>query len=95
MRQPGMVESLQWYDAESSDVADSVCPFCYVGYKRVQQAIQSAKEEQLPLDFSISFAPFQLDPTMAEWPKSEVKMERYEKKFGKKPVADMIEAMKE
>lgn len=38
-------------------------------------------EQNLPLDFSVSFAPFLLDPTLPETP-GENKLERYAKKFG-------------
>ena len=75
--------------------SDQICPFCWIGFKRITKAIEQAKNEDLPLDFSIKFAPFQLDPTIPDWPESYNKLERYEKKFGKDRVADMIEAMKE
>lgn len=57
--------------------------------------MELAKEENLPLDFSLRFAPYQLDPTMPAWPNSQNKLQRYEDKFGKDRVASMIETMKE
>lgn len=78
-----------------SNVSDSICPWCTLTTKRIRRAIELAKEEHLPLDFSISFAPFQLDPTIPAWPNSVVKLDRYEERYGKERVADMIEAMKE
>lgn len=46
----------------------SICPFCFIGYRRIQSAIKQAKEQNLPLDFSIRFAPFLLDPTLPNSP---------------------------
>lgn len=52
-----------------------------------------AKDKDLPLDFSISFAPFLLDPTLPNSP-GEVKRERYIRKFGgPEKVAAMEQAM--
>ncbi|ORY75665.1 thioredoxin-like protein [Leucosporidium creatinivorum] len=73
--------------------SDSICPFCYVGYKRITKAIQMAKDADLPLDFSISFAPFLLDPTLPNSP-GETKRDRYIRKFGgAEKVAAMEQAM--
>ncbi|KAJ3273231.1 hypothetical protein HK104_004308, partial [Borealophlyctis nickersoniae] len=62
-------------------VSDTICPWCFIGYRRLQSALQIAKQCSLPLDFSIKFKPFELDSTL---PKEGVnKLERYESKFGK------------
>lgn len=61
--------------------SDSVCPFCFVGFRRIQKAVAQAKAENLPLDFSISFSPFLLDPTLPESP-GENKLARYNAKYG-------------
>lgn len=47
---------------------ESICPFCFIGFRRIQSAIKQAKEQDLPLDFSIRFAPFLLDPTLPNSP---------------------------
>ncbi|GJN91697.1 hypothetical protein Rhopal_004720-T1 [Rhodotorula paludigena] len=75
--------------------SDSICPFCFVGYRRIQQAIRIAKERSLPLSFSLRFAPFLLDPTLPPSP-GESKRERYVRRFGgEERVRQMEEAMKE
>ncbi|KAM0755769.1 thioredoxin-like protein [Meredithblackwellia eburnea MCA 4105] len=75
--------------------SDSICPWCYVGYRRIQSAIKQAKDENLPLDFSITFHPFLLDPTLPESP-GENKLERYQRRFGGlDKVKAMTDSMKE
>ncbi|KAK4054898.1 hypothetical protein OIV83_000822 [Microbotryomycetes sp. JL201] len=69
--------------------SDSICPFCYIGYKRITEAIDRTKAKNLPLDFSIKMAPFELDPTLPTSPGLN-KREMYRKKFGD---ASRIEAM--
>ncbi|SCV68411.1 BQ2448_532 [Microbotryum intermedium] len=63
--------------------SDSICPFCYIGYKRITSAVDQARALGLPLDFTISFAPFQLDPTLPKSP-GESKKDRYIRRFGDK-----------
>jgi len=41
-------------------VSDVVCPWCYLGQKRLDQAIAAAPE----VDVSVNWRPFQLDPTL-------------------------------
>ncbi|GAA5978493.1 hypothetical protein JCM11641_007962 [Rhodosporidiobolus odoratus] len=75
--------------------SDTVCPFCYVGYRRINQAIRELEAEGLPATFSVRFSPFQLDPTLPVSP-GENKRERYERRFGgKEKVEAMIDAMVE
>ncbi|GAA6035178.1 hypothetical protein JCM8097_006405 [Rhodosporidiobolus ruineniae] len=61
--------------------SDTVCPFCYVGYNRLNQAIRELKAEGVDADFKLKFAPFQLDPTLPLSP-GENKRERYQRRFG-------------
>lgn len=42
-------------------VSDVVCPWCYLGRKRLEQAIESIKDE---LAVSVTFRPYQLNPDM-------------------------------
>ncbi|MGB3814083.1 MAG: DsbA family oxidoreductase [Shinella sp.] len=42
-------------------VSDVVCPWCYLGKKRLEQAIESIKDE---LAVSVTFRPYQLNPDM-------------------------------
>jgi len=41
-------------------VSDAVCPWCFVGQKRLDKAVASLPD----IDVSISWRPFQLDPTI-------------------------------
>jgi len=42
--------------------SDVVCPWCYVGKRRLEQALKSA---QWSVDFDISYLPFELNPSMS------------------------------
>ena len=42
-------------------VSDVVCPWCIIGYKRLQQAISELKGE---IEFDIEWHPFELNPHM-------------------------------
>ncbi|KAF8208160.1 thioredoxin-like protein [Mycena galopus ATCC 62051] len=70
-------------------ISDSICPFCYLGYKQITLAIEAAKKENLPLDFQLRFKPFLLDPTLPMAPPVE-KRKRFAEKFGG---AARVEAM--
>ena len=61
--------------------SDSICPWCFIGFRRIQSAIAQAKAAGLPLDFSVSFSPFLLDPTLPASPGIN-KLQRYEDKYG-------------
>ncbi|KAJ3158199.1 hypothetical protein HDU86_003157 [Geranomyces michiganensis] len=69
--------------------SDTVCPWCYIGKKRLDKAIARAPSS---LSFDIRFKPFQLDPTMS--PYGVPKLQAYEQKFGADRVKDMIPRMK-
>lgn len=45
-------------------VSDIVCPWCIVGYKHLQQAIDSLAQENITVD--VKFHPFELNPAMTE-----------------------------
>ncbi|KAJ7764579.1 thioredoxin-like protein [Mycena maculata] len=62
-------------------ISDSICPFCYLGYKQITLAIQQAQKENLPLEFQLRFKPFLLDPSLA-LDKPVNKRERLSSKFG-------------
>ena len=72
-------------------VSDVVCPWCYVGKKRLEQALTLVPEVQA----DIHWRPFQLDPTI---PQEGVSRRAYmEKKFGSldkiAPVHERLTAM--
>ncbi|KAJ3115333.1 hypothetical protein HDU96_000817 [Phlyctochytrium bullatum] len=71
---------------------DVVCPWCFIGKRRLEKAIKLAKDKGLQLDFKIEYLPFQLDPSTKT---SDMKsMERLEKKFGRERLQQMIPYMK-
>jgi predicted DsbA family dithiol-disulfide isomerase len=60
-----------------SIVSDVVCPWCYIGKKRLETAMETLKHQ---FDFDLEFLPFQLDPTI---PLEGVEQKAYFiKKFG-------------
>ncbi|KAF7329679.1 DSBA domain-containing protein [Mycena kentingensis (nom. inval.)] len=73
-------------------ISDSICPFCYLGYKQVSLAMDAAKKENLPLDFKLRFKPFLLDPTLPT-DKPVSKRERLSAKFGKANLERMEQQM--
>lgn len=57
-------------------ISDTVCPWCYIGKKRLEKA----QMERPTIDFKINWRPFQLDPTI---PAEGVDRQAYiEAKFG-------------
>ena len=57
-------------------ISDTVCPWCYIGKKRLEKA----QLERPAIDFKINWRPFQLDPTI---PAEGVDRQTYiERKFG-------------
>jgi predicted DsbA family dithiol-disulfide isomerase len=63
-------------------VSDTVCPWCYVGKKKLEKAISSfqASHPDSHDTFSTTWAPFYLDPTSTK--EGEDKQERYARRFG-------------
>ncbi|KAB2572080.1 putative dsba oxidoreductase protein [Lasiodiplodia theobromae] len=68
-------------------VSDTVCPWCYVGKKRLERAIAQHKETHPSDTFSTTWHPFYLDPT-APVP-GEDKQARYARRFGAERIAMM------
>ncbi|RPA99997.1 DSBA oxidoreductase [Choiromyces venosus 120613-1] len=61
-------------------VSDTVCPWCYVGHKKLQKAITAYKAQSPDATFSISWKPYYLNPAA---PKTGIdKIEFYKSKFG-------------
>jgi predicted DsbA family dithiol-disulfide isomerase len=58
-------------------ISDVICPWCYIGKKRLERAIVSFEGRQ---DFRVRWLPFQLNPTM---PKEGISRKEYRvRKFG-------------
>ena len=78
-----------WRDVEGSIVSfmkveiwsDVVCPWCYIGKKRFEDAVQRLSDEGTEIDLEVTFRPFQLDPSAPVGGTSPV-AEAYAKKFG-------------
>ncbi|KAI8922301.1 thioredoxin-like protein [Powellomyces hirtus] len=69
--------------------SDTICPWCYVGKRRLEAAIARAPKT---LEFDIVYKPFFLNPSLPA--EGTNKLEMYESKFGKERVAKMLETMK-
>ncbi|KAA0156421.1 hypothetical protein FNF27_00967 [Cafeteria roenbergensis] len=73
-------------------VSDTICPWCFVGKRRLEKAMAAAAKE-LRLQFEVTWEPFFLDPTL---PKAGVnKLERYKSKFSEAQVARILPMMAE
>jgi predicted DsbA family dithiol-disulfide isomerase len=58
--------------------SDVVCPWCYIGKRRFEAAMQQVADE---IDVNVVYRPYQLDPTALPG-KSAPVIEAYAKKFG-------------
>ncbi|KAI3222287.1 hypothetical protein DTO012A9_10034 [Penicillium roqueforti] len=67
-------------------ISDTVCPWCYVGYRRLSRAI-TTHQATYPADtFSLHWKAFYLNPASAEYPGVN-KAEMYTRKFGAERVS--------
>ncbi|KAF1848416.1 thioredoxin-like protein [Cucurbitaria berberidis CBS 394.84] len=75
-----------------SVTSDTVCPWCYVGKKRLEKGIAAYKERHPNSNdtFSINWFPFYLNP---DAPKSADKQQMYESRWGKERTLIMQERM--
>jgi predicted DsbA family dithiol-disulfide isomerase len=71
-----------------SIISDTVCPWCYIGLRRLQAAITDHLSKYPGDSFALQWKPFQLNPNA---PKGQTvdKMANYEKNFG----ADQIQVV--
>lgn len=70
-------------------VSDYVCPWCYVGKRRLESAIAQRPD----LDISVSWRPFQLSPDM---PRSGRKrLEHYQQIFGAERAQTIMDSMQD
>jgi predicted DsbA family dithiol-disulfide isomerase len=61
--------------------SDVICPWCYIGKRRLDKAIANLHARGVEVDIEISYKPYQLDPT-APVGQSIPVIEGYAKKFG-------------
>ena len=66
--------------------SDVVCPWCYIGKRRFEKAVEQLSGE---VQFEVVFRPYQLDPTASPGKTSPVR-DTYAKKFGGPERADQI-----
>ena len=73
-------------------ISDTVCPWCYIGLRRLQAAISSHLSKYGGDSFNLQWKPFQLNPTA---PKGQTvdKMVNYEKSFGSEGAQQVIERL--
>lgn len=70
-------------------VSDAICPWCYIGKRRLERALAMASQPVL----QIGWRPFQLNPDM---PVEGMERQEYlRRKFGDRAGGDMYEAVKE
>ncbi|MEI7883193.1 MAG: DsbA family oxidoreductase [Actinomycetota bacterium] len=69
--------------------SDVVCPWCYIGKRRLDTAVANLRARGVEVDLDISYKPYQLDPT-APIGQSMPVAEAYAKKFGGAEKAQQI-----
>ncbi|KAJ2752489.1 hypothetical protein GGH94_000846 [Coemansia aciculifera] len=72
------------YALNISIVLDTICPWCYVGKRRVEKAVALAKQKWPEFEATINYMPYQLDSSMEN---GLDKHEVYRKKFGDRAAA--------
>jgi predicted DsbA family dithiol-disulfide isomerase len=70
-------------------VSDMVCPWCYVGKRRLEKALA----ERPDLDVQVTWQPFQLSPDMPREGKDRV--EYYQQLFGEERAGQIMSSMKD
>lgn len=61
--------------------SDVVCPWCYIGKRRFETAVEIFRQEYPEVEVNVSYRAFMLDPTSKPGMHQPVR-EAYEKKFG-------------
>ena len=70
-------------------VSDHVCPWCYVGKRRLEAAIAQRPE----LDIDVSWQPYQLSPDMPR--EGRKRLDHYREIFGEQRAQTIMESMKD
>lgn len=69
--------------------SDLVCPWCFIGKRRFEQAVERLRADGLAVDLDVVVRPFQLDPTAPPHEPTPVSI-AYAKKFGGPEKAEAI-----
>lgn len=70
-------------------ISDPVCPWCYVGKRRLESAI----EQRPNLDFTLQWQPFQLNPDMPR--EGRNRQEYYREKFGRERAETLLDGLRQ
>lgn len=70
-------------------VSDAICPWCFVGKRRMEKALAATRE--LGLAVTVRWHPFFLDPGLPD--AGTDKLSRYREKFGEARMAQMLPYM--
>ncbi|KAL7268581.1 hypothetical protein RUND412_008795 [Rhizina undulata] len=68
-------------------VSDTVCPWCYVGHKKLTKAISKFSEANPSHTFELTYKPYQLNPSLAS---AIDKVGHYHSKFGEARSSQMF-----
>ena len=90
--QTRMRQSTSMTNYDITIISDTVCPWCFIGLRRLQAAISSHLSKYPGDSFSLQWKPFQLNPTA---PKGQTvdKMAKYEKSFGSEGAQQVIQCL--
>lgn len=72
-------------------VSDTVCPWCFIGKRRLERAVQELQARVPGAQVAVHWLPYQLNPGAPDAGVS--KMQAYNDKFGPARVAQMVPAM--
>ncbi|KAG0167598.1 hypothetical protein DFQ28_009995 [Apophysomyces sp. BC1034] len=73
-------------------ISDTVCPWCFIGKRRLDRAMEQIKTTNPNAEFQIEWHPYQLDPALSKEPIT--KLEMYRRRFGEVRARQMVPAMK-
>ncbi|KAJ5126166.1 hypothetical protein N7526_008343 [Penicillium atrosanguineum] len=73
-------------------ISDTVCPWCYVGYRRLSRAIVAHRATHPTDTFNITWKAFYLNPASPQYPGVN-KQEMYSMKFGAERSAAMFKRL--
>ncbi len=69
--------------------SDVVCPWCYIGKRKFEAGLELLADDDLGVDFEVTYRPFQLDPSASPGASQPV-IDAYAKKFGGPERAEQI-----
>lgn len=70
-------------------ISDPVCPWCYVGKRRLESAISKRPD----LDFTLLWQPFQLNPDMPR--EGRNRQDYYREKFGSETAKTLLDGLRQ